>query len=58
MNKRERDTKIPNEGEKEISAERESGGCLYKQDETGSFVLVTMKVDHEDMRDEKNKNRN
>ena len=35
----------------------ESGGCLQKQDEKGSFFLVTMNVDHEEMRDEDNRNR-
>ena len=43
--------------ERNGSAESESGRCLYKQDEKGSFFLVTMNVDHNDMRDEENMNR-
>ena len=42
---------------RERDLQRESGGCLYKQVEKGSFFLVTMNVDHKDMRDEENRNR-
>ena len=38
---------------------RKNGGCTQSiKDEKGSFFLITMNVDHEDMRDEENRNRN